>query len=675
MRLWHAFRAELAHFNKNVLFRATFIVLLLIPFLYSGLFLGAFYDPYGRLEDLPVAFVNEDEGWTWNGTTLHIGDDLEERLLKDKKFDWHVVSEKEARIGLEDGQYYFAVIVPADFSKRATTVLDPQPLVPELIYEPNEGYNFLAAQIGKSGAVELRTQVADALRKVYIENLFSNIDQLAVGFASAHEGSVKLKDGAERLQSGLATLNTNLSTFQQGARDVQTGASSIAQGAQTLNQSIQAYVQGIQQLEGGAQKFAKGLNDVAAGGTSLQTGMQKIQQAGQSLDEKTATLASAMTDVVNAWQTLVEQSPDLAQSEAAFKLLKQTQALEAGLNDLHGGVHMFATQLDQWAKGYQSMQQGIDTLKTNWTPFYAGITKLSGEGPKLVEGSSDLARGATALKAGTEKLAGGSKELKAGAEALEAGAQSLADGASELATRLGEAKARTQDASLRDTSVEMITRPVQLVDRVVHEVPNYGTGFAPYFLSLSLYIGALILSVVYGMREDPFQHKLRKRGEALALFGGKTLTILLIGVLQAVITLLAVRYVVGITVDDPLRYMVFGILTSITFMTLIQFLVTWLDQAGRFLAVVLLILQLTTSAGTFPLQLIPHGYQVFHPFLPMSYTVLGFKAVISTGNMSDLSHASWVLVYWIVGTLLLTLLYFVTRVPIRSNHSFGKQKG
>lgn len=675
MRLWQAFRAELAHFNKNVLFRATFIVLLLIPFLYSGLFLGAFYDPYGRLEDLPVAFVNEDEGWSWNGTTLHIGNDLEERLLKDKKFDWHVVTEKEAQIGLENGQYYFAVIVPADFSKRATTVLDPQPLVPELIYEPNEGHNFLAAQIGKSGAVELRTQVADALRKVYIDNLFSNIDQLAVGFASAHEGSVKVKDGAETLRKGLSTLNTNLSTFQQGAHDVQNGASSLAQGAQLLNTSIQAYVQGVSQLEGGAQRFSQGLNDVVAGGISLQTGTQKIQQAGQTLDEKTATLAAAMTNVAKAWQTLVEQSPDLQKSEAAAELLKKTRALEAGLNDLHGGVSTFSQQLDQWAKGYQNMQQGMNALKTSWPSFSSGITKLGAEGQKLVKGSGDLARGAVELKTGTDKLAGGSNDLKAGAEQLEAGAQSLANGASELATRLGEAKARTSEASLHEASVEMITSPVQLVDRVVHEVPNYGTGFAPYFLSLSLYIGALILSVVYGMREDPFQHKLRSRGEALALFGGKTLTILLIGVLQAVITLLAVRYLVGITVDDPLRYMLFGILTSITFMTLIQFLVTWLDQAGRFLAVVLLILQLTTSAGTFPLQLIPHGYQVFHPYLPMSYTVLGFKAVLSTGNVSDLNHASWVLVYWIIGTLLLTFVYFMTRVTIRSKHQLGEQKG
>lgn len=178
------------------------IAILFIPLLYSGMFLWAFWDPYGHLDRLPVAVVNNDKGAEFNGKTLKLGDELVNNLKTNKKFDWRFVSEKEAKKGLNDQKYYMAVIIPENFSENATTLQDKQPKPMKLIYMPNEGFNFLAAQIGDSAIEKIKEEVAKNVTKTYAETMLDSMKAMAKGIEQASGGANQLHDGVKQAKDG-----------------------------------------------------------------------------------------------------------------------------------------------------------------------------------------------------------------------------------------------------------------------------------------------------------------------------------------------------------------------------------------------------------------------------------------------------------------------------------------
>src|SRR5699024_7414669 len=229
-------------------------------------------------------------------------------------------------------------------------------------------------------------------------------------------------------------------------------------------------------------------------------------------------------------------------------------------------------------------------------------------------GAGDVTEGMGTLNEGIGTLADGSNDLS--------------EGSGELSEKLGEA-ADEASITTSEKNSQMMSNPVVVEQAGVNEVPNYGTGFSPYFLSLGLFVGALLLSIVYPMRSAA-----GKPENAFQWFASKAIMLFTVGIIQALIACAILLWGLGLEVESVPLFLIFAIITSITFITLIQFFVTSFDNPGRFVAIIILILQLTTSAGTFPLELIPESLQTVNLFLPMTYTVAGFKAVISSGDVA-----------------------------------------
>ncbi|WP_025698987.1 YhgE/Pip family protein, partial [Paenibacillus durus] len=264
--------------------------------------------------------------------------------------------------------------------------------------------------------------------------------------------------------------------------------------------------------------------------------------------------------------------------------------------------------------------------------------------------------GVAKLGGGIGSVAEGSQKLSDGAGDLKDGTADLKAGSSELAGKLNDAADKTGGIKTTDETVSMFAEPVELNQETLSEVPNYGTGLAPYFLSLGLFVGALMCTIVISMRSTTVDEASR-----FNRFVSRTLIFSGMSLLQSLVVASIMLYGLRLEVQSVPRFYVFTFIASLSFMWLIQALVTWLDQPGRFVAIVLLIFQLTTSAGTFPLELIPKWMQSLHPLLPMSYSVQGFRAVISTGDYGRMwSDAGTLAIYGAV-FLVITLLYFISR--------------
>jgi len=230
----------------------------------------------------------------------------------------------------------------------------------------------------------------------------------------------------------------------------------------------------------------------------------------------------------------------------------------------------------------------------------------------------------------------------------------LQAGTDELNKKLSEAADEASSLHANDKTYDMMATPAEVDTAHINKVPNYGTGFAPYFISLGLFVGALLLTIIFPLVDSA---GIPKNG--WSWFVSKLAVMVTVGVIQSLFIATLVLYVLDIDVQNVPLFYLFTIFTSLTFITLIQFLVTLGGNPGRFIAILILILQLTSSAGTFPLEVIPKAVQFFNPLLPMTYSVKGFKAVISSGDYSFMWQNVGILAVYIIGSMLISLGYFI----------------
>lgn len=695
------------------------IAILFIPVLYAGMFLWAFWDPYANMDALPVAIVNSDEGAELDGKQLAIGDELIDKLEESKNFNFQVVSKVDAENGLKNQDYYIAIEIPENFSEHATTLLDDNPEKLTLIYKPNEGYNFLSAQIGETAMERIRAEVNEKVASTYAEQMFDSIAKMGDGFGEAADGAGELHDGASKLAVGaddlkgyLETLASSTVTLKDGSDRLAKGTSDAAKGAADLNEGIGTLASGAKELQAGATKASAGASDLQAGVTNYTAAVAKLKdsyaQIGQketefgqavgTINEKAGTLNGAAQKLtegsknVNAGiNGLSEQlAPILAslpeEQQAALKgaigqlqqgsaevsggmqeLSSGTAALHEGttqlkgaasqLNDGHaqafGGLNQLNGSSAQLKGGAESLAQGNGALAQGLAQLSDGANKAQAGSSSLVAGLNDLNAGTGTLKEGTGTLASKSKELADGSTTLTDGMKELNEGTLTLQEKLAEAKDTASEVNPTDKTYEMAAAPVTVDKEEINKVPNYGTGFAPYFLSLGLFVGALLLSIVFPLVEPA----IRPTG-AFRWMASKVSVLTIVGIVQALVAVVVIKYGLGMeTISTPL-FILTAIITSFTFIAIVQMLVSILGDPGRFVAILILILQLTTSAGTFPLELIPEPLQIFNVLLPMTYSVQAFKASISTGDFAQLWANNGVLIGFTVACLAITFGYF-----------------
>lgn len=746
MKSLSVFAKDIGAALRNPKILIPIIAVLFIPVMYSGMFLGAFWDPYGKMDDLPVAVVNNDQGAVFEGKELQAGKDLVAELKKGKDFNWQFVNKGEAEQGMKDNKYYMTITIPENFSQQATTLMDEHPQPAQIVFEPNEGYNFLAAQIGGTAVKEIQSKVSQKVTEAYTETLFDQIGKVSDGLSEAGDGASKLSEGAVKLDDGAVKLKENLAKLVSGTQELQNGLAPLTQGVQELNsgagklstgagtlssgleQLKSAHGQltaGAEQASKGGAKLQSGIEAAAAGSAKLNEGLQANQagaaqlaagaksaaegsgnlKAGlqQSL-EAAASLEQGANAVADGLKQLAEGNPELAQSPEMQKLLAASQSVASGTSQLNAGQKKLADGAAALDQGVQQLNAGAGKLSSGASELAAGGKQLASGGQELLAGAKqlnagqtqlvdgmklfgtklgeaaaggkELASGAATLAQGTQQLAGGagklgsgvgaladgSKQLDSGAGQLVSGMSELKDGSGELAGKLNEAADKTGDIKTTDETVTMFAGPVQIDEHKVNEVPNYGTGFAPYFLSLGLFVGALISTIILPIRNSSVPD-----ASGWNRFVSRTLSFAGMGMLQALLAVIVMLYGLKLDVQNVPLFYLFSFVTSLSFMFLVQAFVTWLDQPGRFVVIVILIFQLTTSAGTFPLELIPDWMKVLNPLLPMTYSVKGYKDVISTGNFDGMWSNTGVLAGFGLVFLVLTAIYFLSNRGVKKS--------
>ena len=681
-------QAEWKHLFNNKILLISMAVISFIPILYSGFFLGSIWDPYGQTKNLPVAFVNEDKGASLNGKSLNIGESIEKKLKDNHDLGWEFVSKQQADEGVNSGHFYAVVTIPSDFSQKAASITESEPQQAVINFTTTPAKNYIGSLVSNQAAAKVKSSVSEQITQAYAKGILENLDKLGTGLDAAANGASTLHDGLGRLQSGTQTyvggvkqLAVNQQSLTGGLAQLSDGSRKLQAGLGQLSNNLPTESQ-LSQLSDGMKKLQSGINQLNASvsnpSPALMAQQNKVETDAQTLVQTMKDSESDLLAAGGTLQTLGVQAaasssksttislPQISNISRAFTktqtIIAQTTTL---LNDLQTLTQQLSAQQTQLQAGVSALNNGVNQLAPNAITAFNGYNSVRFANNQLLAGSASLTNGLSEAKSGSQKLANGASLLESRSGALIDGTSQLASGADTLANKLADASSRIKIQPTGATTQQQIANPVKSEMTEKGNVPNYGYALSPYVLSLSLFVGAIVLNVIY-----PIRKTFSEQESAIRWWLSKASVAGVAAFMQATILMLVMVFFLELTPEHPAHFIGAIYLTSFAYMSIVSLLVIVLDNPGRFLAMVLLVLQLGSSEGTFPIQTANGFFQAINPLVPMTYSIRALRQAISGGlDNAFYGGSMWVLVGFLLVANLLTIGFFAYRGKRKFAHT------
>lgn len=611
--------------------RIALIFLIIVPLIYAGFFLAGYWNPYGKLDNLPVAVVNQDEGSMMDGSRIEAGKDFVKELKENQELDFHFISEEKADKGLKNGDYYMVLTIPKDFSKNISTLMDDHPNPAKLISKTNPGKNFVASQISSTAVEKINEKISKSITKTYADGIFTKFSELAAGLQKAGNSANEVHQGINDSKNAMAKLGAGFSQLDQGMNQLTVGGNKLLSGEEAL-------ILGAADLEKGSLSLSEGMGKLTVGMDTLQTGEERVTTGVKQWSSNNEKLLQGQTKANEAAKLLQDQMNTYSKSHPEAgedPEFQKLQAAASSLTEATGQLQTGQTQLAQGAQkiaaGQESIYSGLDKFSVKLDEAAAGAKNLASGTVTFNDGFKDWGKGYASLNNAINKAANGTMPLKEGTEKITDGLRQLSDGTNTLSSKLEDAADKTSGISSSDSLTDMFSEPVVLEQISLSNVPNYGSGIAPYFLSLAFYVGGIMASNILplGRRQERIvngtHHLINKMG-----------LVYTIGLIQAIIVDSIVLTVFKLEVASIPLFVLSSVAVSLTFMTLILMLVTVFGIVGKFLAVTFLVFQLATCGGTFPMELGTPILSKIGQWTPMAHSLKSLQEVISLGNWHEL---------------------------------------
>ena len=561
------------------------------------------------------------------------------------------------------------------------TLSDQTSALPSATGQLSDGASSLASGIGDSSDTSSET-------------IYGAINQLKAGAGAINTGLAGLKSGLQQMRDGTSS--------SQGLKDAASGAQQIADGLAQAQESLKDLSK-LTDAVSALNKYTSGLNTLSSTIASVADSIVDTEpEAAQNLYAIKAQLdviingnGTSSNPGIAGITSALNQALSLLDTSALEKAQQGAQALATGLNNavaaigsdtdtssatMLGGVNQLLAGSSQLESGLEKVAGGLSSASSGATLLASNLGTLNSSSKKLVAGistlnggASALANGSSTLLDGTTLLANASKSLKSGIKQLDSGASTLASGSKSLVVGLGDAVDGTDtlkngiadgqqemrdNVKNSDEKASMMGTPVnangdQETGESITHVSNYGTGFAPYFIGLGMWVGILMVTMLMNCLNKRI---LMSSASSISAVFASYVPIAGISCVQVLILLLFVQFGLKMQVNFVWQYYLFGILTALTFAAIIQFFRASLGTVGMVVVVILLMLQLCSAAGTFPIQTEIEFFQVISPYLPMTYVVTGFRMAMAGLSASYMTMPAVIMFAFMVVFIFFTWL-------------------
>lgn len=686
--VWQIFKTDMKRIWTNWAAAIIIIGLMILPSLYAWFNIEASWDPYGNTKDVAIAVTNLDKGTIINSERIQMGAEIVQSLKENEKLGWKFVTKKEAMYGLKRGDYYASIIIPENFSSDITSIINDEPIQATIDYYVNEKINAIAPKITSTGATGLIGEISDQFIKTASATIFGVFNKIGIELqkdlptirhakelifqieqdlpkikevidttSSYAEYSVEL---LSKLESALPTLEhiasqgLNLSKdvriFLQRTEDVlQRVEPNIKQDLILLNQTadqVEYLLNDLEKKNPDIESIQSSLADSIKRldiGTAL---VRSIQKTFESLDN--LGTRPHFSNVINRLNTL----------ENNFK--KQKALHQEALNALNNDSEVAAEKIKNMREIREESSQILKGMIANYNNEMAPIIKT--EVKKIQE---ILAEAATVLEAAQndlptlkQKLPTISKDVSKGAQDIKVFQKEfpqleakLKDVANKI--RDFEKKQKLEDIIallINDVKREsdFVAEPVHLNQHKLFPIPNYGSAMSPFFTTLSLWVGALLLVSLLTIHVDDKEGGFR----STHIYFGRFLTFWMIALFQALIVTLGDIFILKTYVVDKVWFVGSGMFIGTVFMLIVYTMVSVFGNVGKAISIIFLVLQISGSGGTFPIQMTPHFFQIINPFLPFTYAISLMRETVG-GMIPDIVYRDFLILAGYAGVTIL----------------------
>ncbi len=716
--VWKIFQRDMMRVRNNVIALVVIIGISVVPCLYAWFNIAASWDPYSNTGNLKVAVASVDEGYEGSliPIEINIGDKVLSALRENTQMEWVFTTEEKATSGVKSGKYYAAIVIPKDFSNKMMSVFSEKVEKPEITYYSNAKENAIAPKVTDKGAGAVQRQVNEVFietvsdttltvlqavsnmtqasgAETIVDNLNTNLNQIAgdlIASAGLLESFSDMTGSAQKL---LNSTTEFLQTVQQQTKESRQTFQETSKTFSGLDDSMDAAADSVGTALKSAENVYDQMDQVISGAFSDESAdAQQIASTLDTLAGQVGNVVTAYTSVRDSIAAVADKYPETSPLVDAIVVrmdtsIQQQKNLQSKLQDSAKGLRDATTDLgtarselkDLAAKNRENMsgvsasykssvQKSLNQLSASLTSSKQEISSLLSQLDQSANGIYKLTDTADSDLSEIQKVLGDSGEL------LTEASDRIAD----TTAKLDEMEASGDFSELKalisgDKSAisTFLAAPVSLDTHKIYEIANYGSSMAPFYSVLSIWIGGIVLVAMLKVNVSENCTKGLKNVKLHQIYFGRFITFMIVGLFQSTLIALGDLLYLGIQCEHPFLFLLGCWFSSLVFVNIIYTLTVSLGDIGKAVSVILLVVQVAGTGGTFPIEVAPSFFRAVYPLLPFTHSMAALRETV--GGMYGMN-------YWIdLGKLAIFLgisliVGLVLRKPIiKANDAFTEK--
>lgn len=689
--IFKIYKNDLKDIFTNKVLLVIIIGLCILPSLYAWFNIKASWDPYGNTGNISVAVINKDSGAEIMNKKVNMGDELVKELKTNKDLGWKFVDRKKALEGVNSGKYYAYIEIPSNFSENLTSLVSKDIKKGTIIYTVNEKINAIAPKITSKGATTIQNEVNQTVVKtvsevvlkafneagieiekqlpklstlesnlVEVQGKFKDIDKVV---DTAVDATDKVSDIIKDIQNDMPLIKDTITNSKNLSSDIKSFLNDSKTGLSQLSPILKNDLGLISEISSNAKNAVSDLID------AINKGSESAPQLIDNLSTKLSDLASSTNTLTKFLEKLNKLVPgnqlksviDSLNSISA-KLDTAVSSLQTIKNQVANGEKPPLTNLNNLLKVIGDVNTITSSILNNFD------SKIQGPISNIIEDSFKVADNIIAVLDSAEKKLPAVEDIlnttlsfsgsaEKGASFIKEKlpyAKSVVDTLVDSMKKINNSSEVNELISLLKSDVlkrsDFLKQPVDLVENRLYPIKNYGSAMAPFYTVLSLWVGILLLMSLLSTNV----HGDYKPNE---VYFGRGLTFLTLTIIQALIVSLGDIYFLKVQAVNIPLFILISVFTSIVFTAIVYSLVSIFGNVGKAIGVVLLVIQVAGSGGTFPIQVTPQFFQNVYPLLPFTYAISAMREAVGGIYMPNLTKDISTLAIFIVVFVIFTVFF------------------
>ena len=663
--IFKIFIRDLKSIVSNWVALVIIIGLMILPSLYAWFNIRASWDPYGNTGGIKVAIVNNDKGGNLQDKFISVGDELVNKLKDNTNLGWEFVSEEEGNIGVERGIYYATIIIPEEFTEETLSIVNRPIKRPTLIYKVNEKSNAIAPKITDKGITTIKSQVDSNIIETVDGLIFKVLNEMGVSIEGSKDKILKLINGVIELNNKVPEIENIINEIYNGSSKAEDLIARAKENLPLLQDTLTSSDNLLVDTKSALEKSKEALGEIAPviksdlelintelsnldglidavininiDKNSILTGLDNISVKFGEINDKINGIVKALEPLSKFNDNLKEIVNEL--NLASSKLNSAIDVIGQVSNAVNNAKPIDKSRLQELKDLIAANKNIVSDILNNYDSKYipainnaiSELTKISDNSIKLLDEAKSAIPDIDSL---LDNLDNALKLGKDDIEKLNNEMPTIKTSLSEISSKLSSINKEEEVDKLLsllkndwEAVSEFLGSPVEIKEEILFPIPNYGSAMSPFYSTLALWVGALIL--VSLLTTEPHGFKEEINFKSYEKYFGKFLTFGSIGICQALILTLGDIYLLKCYVLNKWLFIGVSLLSSIIFIIIVYTLVSIFDNVGKAISVILLVIQVAGAGGTFPVEVMPSFFKRVNPLLPFTYAISAMREAVA----------------------------------------------